>query len=484
MARYEASSIEFGEKLQSDLIKRKKEEARDQEKFAKKITAANFVVKGANEFLKNRVDTFNTSLLDEKAFLSTAQKNAANILATKTKLDKDNISNYDYVSGSIANSWRNSIESNVEGIMVQTMAGNEIKEIPAYDVPLATLKKLKNFKVGNKKYATYEDMVNEQVALFEETLNHARNVPSDSTGVQTYLNTYSKKELPNNILGAITRPVKRILRGETRETLQDKVNKSTTETLNDPLFNSFTQFAGTFEAYNKAFPNASTDFIQEYSDNLTRDIQGNIVDKKLKKIVKSSSSKIELKSVSSDNPETNRRETRIIAQPTITTTYVDNTVGITVDTESQKEIVSGAQLLVTLNAPLLNSFNATLNSFGREQWAVYQKNNNKSVHSNPVAEFSKFVESGIQGAGTEANKYLTGELDVSKILESFLAGGSKDFTSLVTPPVQMSDESDEDFATRSAEDNKKSQELIEDTFRNITEPLQNLSNILDLQLRN
>ena len=89
MARYEASSIEFGEKLQSDLIKRKKDEAKEQEKFAKKITAANFVVKGANEFLKNRVDTFNTSLLDEKAFLTTAQKNAANILSTKSKLDKE-----------------------------------------------------------------------------------------------------------------------------------------------------------------------------------------------------------------------------------------------------------------------------------------------------------------------------------------------------------------------------------------------------------
>ena len=31
MARYEASSIEFGKELQSDLIKRKEEEARKQE---------------------------------------------------------------------------------------------------------------------------------------------------------------------------------------------------------------------------------------------------------------------------------------------------------------------------------------------------------------------------------------------------------------------------------------------------------------------
>ena len=483
MARYEASSIEFGEKLQSDLIKRKKDEAKEQEKFAKKITAANFVVKGANEFLKNRVDTFNTSLLDEKAFLTTAQKNAANILSTKSKLDKENISTYDYVSNSIGNSWRNSIESNVEGIMVQTMVGNEIKEIPAYDVPLATLKKLTNFKVGNKKYATYEDMVNEQVALFDNAVTHARNVPTDSTGVQTYLDTYSKQELPNNILGAITRPVKRILRGETKETLQDKVNKSTVQTLNDPLFNSFTQFAGTFEAYNKAFPNASTDFIQDYADNLTRDINGNIVDKKVKKIIKSSTSKIELKPISRDNPENNSRETVIIAQPTITTTYVDGTVGVTIDTEAQKEIVSGAQLLVTLNAPLLNSFNATLNSFGREEWAVYQKNNNKAVTSNPVGEFSKFIESGIQAQGKEANKYLTGELDISKILESFLAGGAKDFTNIVETPERGPTESQEDYDARVQADNEKSQSLILDTFQNVINPLKDLSDVLDVSLR-
>lgn len=484
MARYEASSIEFGKELQSDLIKRKEEEARKQEKFAKKLAAANFVVKGANEFLKNRVDTFNASLLDEKAYLTTAQKNAQNILNIKTNLDKSNMSSYDYVSDAIANSWRNGIEKNVEGIMVQTMVNNEIKEIPAYDVPLATLKKMKNFKVGDKTYASYEEMVNEQVALFDRAIEQARNVPKDLAGIDTYLNTYTEQELPNNIIGAVSRPIKRLLRGETRETLQDKVNKSTQETLNDPIFSSFTQFAGTFEAYNNAFPHAGTDFIESYGSNLQRDARGNIVDNRVKKIIKETESTVQMKPVTRDNPETNRRETTIVAQPVITTTYVDGTKKIDIDTDAQKEIVNGKQLLVTLNAPLRNSFNATLNSFGREQWEVYQTANKKAVHSNPVAEFAKFIESGVVEAGAKPNKYLIGELDISKILESFLSGGAKDFTNLIQPPVKGVNESEADYQTRLQEENEKSQALIKDTFKNIIDPLQELSDILDIDIRN
>ena len=79
MARYEAKSIEFGEAIRDDLKKQRQKEAKEQESFAKKIAGAEFAVKGVNTFLKNRVDTFNTSLLDEKAYLKTAQANAANI---------------------------------------------------------------------------------------------------------------------------------------------------------------------------------------------------------------------------------------------------------------------------------------------------------------------------------------------------------------------------------------------------------------------
>ena len=53
--------------------------------FSKKITAAQFVAKGVNSYLDDRMDRFKTSMADEKAFLVTQQKNAASFLSAHTK---------------------------------------------------------------------------------------------------------------------------------------------------------------------------------------------------------------------------------------------------------------------------------------------------------------------------------------------------------------------------------------------------------------
>ena len=68
MARYEASSVEFGERLKEERKREQQKIAKEQESFAKKIAGAQFVVKGINTYLDDRAEKFNASLADEKAF--------------------------------------------------------------------------------------------------------------------------------------------------------------------------------------------------------------------------------------------------------------------------------------------------------------------------------------------------------------------------------------------------------------------------------
>ena len=483
MARYEAESIKFGEALRDDLKKQRQKEAKEQESFAKKIAVADFAVKGVNTFLKNRVDTFNASMLDEKAYLTTAQANAANILNTKKSIDTTyNGSVTDYMSDLIANQWQTSVEKNVEGMSVQTVdkSGNVVTR-QAFDVPIATLKNMTNFKIGNKEYANYEDMLNERVEQFNNLVVQAKSVPSDTKDIETYLERYANQEMPSNIVGFLSRPIKRYFKGETKETLRDKVNKTTQENLNSPLFSNFQQFQGSFEAYNKAFPGASADFIKDFEETLERDVNNNIIDKRFKKIVKDVQTEHQLKSITVDNPETNRRETRIVSIPVVKKVYMDDTTNTMVGKATA--VVSGQQVITTLSAPLVNSFAAQLNQFGEEQWNMYTNQNKKAVFNNPVAEFANFIESGMQDDPKKPNKYLESSLDLSKVVESFMAGAGKDFAALVQIPTQQPGETLDEYQKRLDNANKENRRILTETLNNIIEPLKGFADTIDEQLR-
>ena len=150
MSRYNATSIEFGEELQKDLIKRKQKEAKDQERFAKKLAGVNFVVKGASALLDNRTAAFNNSLLDEKTYLETQRKRAKTLIDQKNLNEKSNISDRDYVDNILANKYQDFVEGNVEGIMIQKEINGEMKTMPAYDVSKASLRNMTDFKIGKK----------------------------------------------------------------------------------------------------------------------------------------------------------------------------------------------------------------------------------------------------------------------------------------------------------------------------------------------
>ena len=465
MARYEAESIKFGEALRDDLKKQRQKEAKEQESFAKKIAVADFAVKGVNTFLKNRVDTFNASMLDEKAYLTTAQANAANILNTKKSIDTTyNGSVTDYMSALIANQWQTSVEKNVEGMSVQTVdkSGNVVTR-QAFDVPIATLKNMTNFKIGNKEYASYEDMLNERVEQFNNLVVQAKSVPSDTKDIETYLERYANQEMPSNIVGFLSRPIKRYFKGETKETLRDKVNKTAQENLNSPLFSNFQQFQGSFEAYNKEFDGAGANMVKAFEEDLRLTANG-VLDKKYNKIIKDIKVEYKIEEQTTVDPTNNLEIKQAISVPHITTTNVDNSINIRKGEGTA--ITTGKQLLVTFNAPLMTAFNSQLNPVGKEAWAEYQVKFKKAVSSNPMQEFAKFIESGIQNNKKQPNKYLNGLIQKSEILEVFLGAVGKDLIPVIKPPVQ-GDESNEQYAQIMINHRK----MVEDRYREIAETI-------------
>lgn len=68
MARYEDTSTPFAEAQFAGVRERKQEEARKQEKFAKKLLLAQTVAKGANELINQRADNLELNQLPKKAY--------------------------------------------------------------------------------------------------------------------------------------------------------------------------------------------------------------------------------------------------------------------------------------------------------------------------------------------------------------------------------------------------------------------------------
>ena len=97
MSRYESKSEAFGQGILKDQRQRADKIAKEQESFAKKVAGIQTVVKGVNSYLDNRLEKFNTSLADERAFLTTRQKQAKNILDIQAGLDAKNESVESYI---------------------------------------------------------------------------------------------------------------------------------------------------------------------------------------------------------------------------------------------------------------------------------------------------------------------------------------------------------------------------------------------------
>ena len=367
--------------------------------------------------------------------------------------------------------------------MIQKEINGVMKDMPAYDVSKASLRNMKDFKIGKKTYTDYKELLDETVTSYRNSIQQAKDVPTSADAVQTYLDKYSESEMPTNLIDAVSRPVKRFLKGENRETLEDKIKRSKETTLSSPIFEQFTSFGASIRAYDAAFPEFSEDMLEQIKENFTVDSNGKITSSKYKKTV--SDIKLETKIVesTSDSGEDNTRTVTKSAQPVTEIIYTDGSSEIIVDKDAQTSITSGKQLLVVLDGPLKKTLDDTLTAFGIDEWNKYQQNNLEESANNPMVAYNNFIISGQDPSNINPNKYLKGDFDLNEVLVSFSSAASKDLINVVKTPTQEKGESDDEYALRVEAASKKNQELVLQMYEDIINPAQELTRILGIESR-
>ncbi len=454
MSRYESKSEAFGQGILKDQRQRADKIAKEQESFAKKVAGIQTVVKGVNSYLDNRLEKFNTSLADERAFLTTRQKQAKNILDIQAGLDAKNESVESYIRERLLENRQTALEKGVEGVIQQRPDNTgKIVEKVVIDIPKATLAKRKDWKKtvmgedGNPTEidTTFEELVKDGTAAWNKVVNHARNVPTKPAEIEEYLKQFAKEEMPTNMFTFVTRGLKNVFSNETAESLEDKISKTTAESLSNPLFNSFTNFANASANINSYFPNLTQDGLASFENTLERK-NGKIVDNaNANKIVSKVTADVDASNAEVVVPGKNKKENVRVLIPTYTTTYEDGTSKTMVDNNNAREVKTGEDLLVLYDNAFLNIINDEMTPIGIEEWAKYSAANNELVASNPMLEWTKFIESGIVDDGRGLNKYLKPDIDITKVVQSVVEKGGISFAKMAQLREKLDTQSQEEY---------------------------------------
>jgi len=462
MARYEATSVEFGEKLKEQRLQERDKIAKQQEKFAKKIATADFLVKGFNEVLDSRAKAFNTSLADERTYLKTQQANATNFLnAHKKNVLDNNISVREYLDALNAENFQTLAENYTPGVIQQVERDGKIVEQPVYDIDKTTFRNLKNFTIGKGDKAvtfnSYEDFLDSEVERYNRVLTHAKGVPSDAKDIDAYLQQYADQQMPTSIFSFVTQGARRFLKGETGESLRDKIARSTEENLRNPLFSSYTKFASEMEAYNERFPNKMEGMINNFVNNIEKDAAGNIIDKRVRKIISDTELTFQLGSVVSVDPATNRKITTKTALPVQAIKYAD---GSTSNVAGKALTIStGEDLLVVFNSQVQNTLNTSLTNVGQRAWQDYVAANTKEVNSNVFKAFSDFIKTDV------GKTFIAPDLDPAKLVETFANSIGKDIIDFSVVPPREEFDTDEEYQMAMQEYKDENARLYSELFK-------------------
>ena len=488
MARYESKSEEFGQGILQDKRRRADKVAKEQESFAKKITAASFASKGINTYLNDRMDTFNQSLADEKAYLKTQQDKAKALLTTQATLDSGGISTSEYIREKLLENRQSALERRVKDATTQVPnSSGDIVERVAINIPKATLATRNDWTriVGGESVkTTFDELVADGVKNWDEAITQARNVPTDAKDIQNYLDTYAKQELPSNLFSFVTRGLGGFFKGETRESLQDKISKTTQETLNNPLFDAFNNFAVKAAGMNNIFPDITQDGLDSFQKSLKYK-NGVLVDSdNANKIVKDITANFDVSNQIIDDPETNQKITSTVLTPTFTTTYVDGTVTARVDKENAKAVTKGSQLITVYDEAFLNIINEDMKQLGQEDWAKYSQINFKAVAANPMIEWGKFIQTGIVDGGLGVNKYLKTDINAGTLIEKVLGAGGVSVSQISAFRPREAGESDADYRAEQTRWATDQGQLMKDSLEPVMNSLQTMAEMMNKGTRN
>lgn len=410
MARYDyESTLEYAQQKVDEARASREKTIKDQEKFSKRLLMFDTAVQGANYLINQRADTLKNSLAEERAYLMNAQSGAKKIIEQDNKLIDENKSRKEWIQEQMLEQYRSQIETNVPGLTTQKFKDGKVIEVAKYDIPTSTLANTTLFIDGEE--INFNDLVDKRTSEWETLVSQAKSVPSNVKDLDAYVDQYVDKEMPSNLFDWMTRPLRKASKNETSETLQDKLNKSSKEILENPMFSNFTKFQKSLNTYQENFPNQIVDLVNDFGKELKRDLNGNIIDTRFDKIVENIEVEIKAQTGTIEDPVTNKKTEVINYTPQTKITNVDNTTSVR--TGNTTQITTGEQILVKLESALLKTYEDILSEKGLNafiQHPMYVKN--------PMKAFNDVVARGINEEGV--NLYVRGDIDVGKAIENLM----------------------------------------------------------------
>ena len=196
MARYEDTATPFAEAQFAGVRERKQQEAKKQEKFAKKLAVVQTVAKGANALINSRGDEFDANQVGQKAsytkFINDGQK-LINTQDTITATGK-------------------STEQYFHDFFYKQLTAQGDGKIPEYN---------KDTSYSDHLYSEAKKLADAHTVTFNKALTAAQAAPSLDEYIAKY-DLYAKTRQPRSIFSTVTNFITGLGKKETPETLAFK----------------------------------------------------------------------------------------------------------------------------------------------------------------------------------------------------------------------------------------------------------------------
>ena len=470
MARYDyESTLEYAQQKIDEAKDYRNEQIEKQEKFSKRLLGFNPLVKGANYLIEKSADALNQSLAEEKAYLMNAQNQAKKIIEQDNNLINQNKSQKEWIQEQMIEQYRSQIEENVPGLTTQRFEDGKVIEVAKYDIPTSSLTNTKLLIDG--KEISFNDLVEQRTNEWKSLVEQARSVPSKSEDLDAYIDNYVDREMPSNLFDWMIRPLRKATKNETSETFKEKLNRSTQTVLKNPMFLNFTTFQKSLDNYQENFPNQIVDLVNDFSQELKRDANGNVIDTRFNKIIESVDIEIKAETSTKENPETNKVIEVVTYTPQTKIKNIDGST--TIRNGVSTEVTTGEQILVKLNSDLLKTYETILSEKGMNAFV-----NHPMYVKNPMKAFNEVVQKGINEEGP--NLYIKGDVNIGETMQKlFDSKAMQDLVRVATPISR------EDFPKSPEYENYPSyEEYVKSHQENIGEVITNNLAPIFIGLRN
>lgn len=220
MALYDDGGVQFAQERMDEAKAFKIQQAKKQEKFAKKLTVFDGAVKGLNYLVNAAADKAEQNQSFKKASYETMMKRAETLRTQDAARLESGVSRLDYLTNNIYTK-----------MVEQAKADN-----PLADLGLV----MKAFR------AEARTLAKQRLPEYEEMMNTANNFGT----YEDFEKDYAKSSgIPRSIFGWMTSGVKNIVRGETDESIKYKAEKEKDALYGTKLFDKFTNLESSFKAY-------------------------------------------------------------------------------------------------------------------------------------------------------------------------------------------------------------------------------------------